>query len=817
MAEILRSREEDQVIQDLMKEVCNPENPMMFFPVRHHSPACSYHLQKILESYAPDCILIEGPENANELIPVITDEETKAPFAIYYFYRDKKGYVNEEKGDYKCYYPFLDYSPELVGMRYGKQHQVDTAFIDLPYSEILIASEQGSRLLKQDEKNNYNDDYLLSGNAYIENLCDRAGVRNFDEFWEKYFEINGVYQTTENFIKQMLTYCYLSRSHTKKEDLEREGCLSREAYMAEHILEKRKTYQKIMVITGGFHTFGLWKLLKEDKKQRRYKTHKMDDSMQGAYLMAYSMEAADALNGYASGMPYPGFYQKTWTSLIDEIERPYEETVLSMIIAAGKAVRKKEGGISAFDEICAYEMAQGLAALRNKKEAGAFDLYDSILSSFIKGEVCISTETPLILLREIMTGKEIGALSHLADLPPIIKDFQKLCAEFKLKIASTVEQETVLQLFSSDRHKKLSEFFHQTAFLHTDFARKIKGPNLKRKKDKNLIRETWKYKWSTGIFASLTDVSVYGGTIREACQNLVSEKMKKLTNSEEAAMLFAEAFEMNLSEQRQGLAEQTMQILMGDSDFFSLAGALSYFTMLSELSELYHVDLNMEQMITMNIRKLFVLIPSMGNVKDEDSDRCMDALKNIYKIMQEKQYAEDKELYFDSLKSLLSKGDGNPCILGCVMGLLYGGGQLLETVVEQTGKGFLNGTKSMEGAKFFRGLFSSARDIIFGGNALISIIDSMIRHAEDEKFMQLLPDLRLAFAYFTPTEIDKIAAKAAALYGKTKKELMDLKEVLPADYSYGKQLDAFAQRQMGMETLIEKGETEQSGTEYNRT
>ena len=70
--------------------------------------------------------------------------------------------------------------------------------------------------------------------------------------------------------------------------------------------------------------------------------------------------------------------------------------------------------------------------------------------------------------------------------------------------------------------------------------------------------------------------------------------------------------------------------------------------------------------------------------------------------------------------------------------------------------------------------------------------------------MQLLPDLRLAFAYFTPAEIDKIAAKAASLYGKTKKELMDLKEVLPADYSYGKFLDAFALKQMGMETLAEK-------------
>ena len=36
------------------------------------------------------------------------------------------------------------------GMRYGRIHKIPTMFIDLPYSEILIASKQGSRLLKQD-------------------------------------------------------------------------------------------------------------------------------------------------------------------------------------------------------------------------------------------------------------------------------------------------------------------------------------------------------------------------------------------------------------------------------------------------------------------------------------------------------------------------------------------------------------------------------------------------------------------------------------------------------------------------------------------
>ena len=97
---------------------------IMLLPVRHHSPACSLHVKKVMEEYAPAVVLIEGPENANELIPVMTDPDTEAPFAIYYSYHDKTGQLSEEKEHYKCYYPFLDYSPELVALRTDRKSVV---------------------------------------------------------------------------------------------------------------------------------------------------------------------------------------------------------------------------------------------------------------------------------------------------------------------------------------------------------------------------------------------------------------------------------------------------------------------------------------------------------------------------------------------------------------------------------------------------------------------------------------------------------------------------------------------------------------------
>ena len=99
MEELLRGQTAAEVIPFDYSEPC------LYFPIRHHSPACSWHLKKAIEEYRPDCILIEGPENADPLISILASEESKTPLALYYSFQDNEGRLGKEKGAYKCYYP----------------------------------------------------------------------------------------------------------------------------------------------------------------------------------------------------------------------------------------------------------------------------------------------------------------------------------------------------------------------------------------------------------------------------------------------------------------------------------------------------------------------------------------------------------------------------------------------------------------------------------------------------------------------------------------------------------------------------------------
>lgn len=772
-----------------------------FLPIRHHSPACAWHVKQIIEKQRPSLILIEGPCNADSLIPVMTDEETRAPFAVYYSYRDRTGQLSERKGHYRCYYPFLDYSPELAALREGRRLGIETAFIDLPYGEILAATQEGKGLLQQREKPNYNDDYLLSRSTYLQRLSQKAGLRSFDEFWEKYFEVKGIREDSETWFSHLNEYCTLARADAPEEELIGEGCLAREAFMAAQILARAEKQQRkkgdgkdgdgcggIVVVTGGFHTPALQMLVKEGKT-RETGTAKIPGQDQEVYLMPYTMEAADALNGYASGMPYPGFYQKIWQGLTAG-GQPYHDAVLDLIVSTGRAARKKSELLSTFDDICAMQMAEGLASLRRKPEPGAYELKDAVLSAFIKGECTLATDRPLRILQEQMRGQGMGKLGSGAALPPVVLDFEEQCRLLGIKFRSILETEVTLSLFSSEKHRRMSMFFHRTLFLHTSFARRVKGPNLQQKKDRNLIREIWKYKWSAQVSAALIDVSVYGGNIEEVSVTLVRQQLSRETDAQAGALLLTQVFEMGLESQMTPVYDRVCEVLQADTDFKSLTRALEYFMDMQRLQSLYKTALRLDVLTQICCRKLIMLLPSMTRIKEEDSAACMNTCKLLYQITG-RECQELQEAYFEALSAMLLDRELHPGLDGCIHGILYGCGRQDAGEVERVCRGYLTGTyeQLLKTAHFFRGLFFTARDLVFIGDAFLRMLDSFLGSVDGESFMELLPELRMAFGYFTPGEIDRIAAQAAKLHGKSGRALQEGREVLPAWYAYGKALD----------------------------
>ncbi|MFC7442542.1 DUF5682 family protein [Laceyella putida] len=109
-----------------------------FLPIRHHSPSCAYHVQRAINQIRPSHILIEGPSDANPLIPHLLEEDLQLPVAIY-------SYKTSPQPE-RLYYPICDYSPEFVAIFTGSLLGAHCSFIDIPSAWMMETRKLGERV-----------------------------------------------------------------------------------------------------------------------------------------------------------------------------------------------------------------------------------------------------------------------------------------------------------------------------------------------------------------------------------------------------------------------------------------------------------------------------------------------------------------------------------------------------------------------------------------------------------------------------------------------------------------------------------------------
>src|SRR6266404_1357254 len=115
------------------------------FGVRHLSPAAAWHLRHLLDRVRPRLVLIEGSDDADELIPHIVSPKSKLPIAIL-------AYTADAPVRTFCY-PLATYSPEYQALVWCQEHKAKARFMDLPSSVFLglYDRDDGTAVLDPEE------------------------------------------------------------------------------------------------------------------------------------------------------------------------------------------------------------------------------------------------------------------------------------------------------------------------------------------------------------------------------------------------------------------------------------------------------------------------------------------------------------------------------------------------------------------------------------------------------------------------------------------------------------------------------------------
>ncbi len=723
---------------------------VIYFPVRHHSPACAWHVDRLIRERRPEAVLIEGPRDASFLIPLLTHPKTRLPVAVF------TTFVQRIEGDigpirHSAYYPLCDYSPELAAIRAAAAVGARARFVDLTFPEMVLAGREhgGSKPLSLLE------DHYLAHSRLLRETCERTGARDPDDLWDHLYEVDYEQRDTATFMRDVLAYCALARRDYTPEMLAAEGCDTREAAMAAAVEEEKG---RVVVVTGGFHTLAL--PTTSPALPRPVKVAPADALVA---LMRYGFEQLDRLNGYASGMPAPEFYQRRWEG----------KDAASLVVELARACRKRWSGASSAEAIAALEQSRRLAQLRGHAKPSREDVMDGVRSVFIKGAADVEGVAILAQARKLLAGDRIGDVPPEAGVPPIVEDFRRTATRLKIDVERIEAREVKLDLYRKAKDRDTSRFFHRLKFLGVPFAEYVTGPDYVTGERLERIHEVWKYRWTPAAESSLIERSLYGSTLEEAATALVLERFEEAERkgqgrrADVAARLVLEACRMGLHRQAHDLIARTGRLVAEDASFVSLVEAAELLLVLHVSREPLeaHDLVGPVELAGAAYDRACYLLPGLAGTAEADEKPVLDALNALAQVARTLgDTPSRRELRWARLRDLLAVPSGAAAIRGAVLGMLFGDGQAepSELVVQLRGHLLSPSDRGRAGAAFVRGLLRSARNALWEVPELLDPFQEVLRDWDEDHFIQVLPELRLAFSDLTPRECDVVADTIAA-------------------------------------------------------
>jgi hypothetical protein len=768
----------EEIVEGLLQQ-----DRVIYFPIKHFSPVSGLQVKRLIEAVRPVGVLVEGPEDATELIPWIVHEDTWAPLTIFSTYVDAKNVYGlngilssgeEVAARLRGWWPLTEWAPEYVGLKAGQAVGAQLRFIDVPLNGHIphhhVPLRQSARLAQ---------DHALSRGAYARALQKSQRRRSFEELWEAQFEVDLWGASVEEYRRRVMTFAWCARQlEASEEALEADGTLMREGHMRHHIEAFLKEVPEgpVVVIVGAFHAVALPETRKQKAKVKKDKN--LETSLTSHSFRALANLYGDAL--------LPVWHQRVWEALLAGSEAPHDAAALQLLIEVMRRARDAGEGVSTADSVGAYTVARNLGALRGNREVTLQDLYDAVRMGYVKGDVRVRGGEVLSAMREVLTGVKLGRVTSQAGQAPLVRDFYDQCRGHRLDLTG-VKKIVRCDIHKQDKHQLKSAFLHQCNYLEVPVFEAIeegysswrgagepghyKGPDLATGENMHLITETWGLRWRGEVDERLLEVSDRGASVAQAAESLLRERLLAAKgDAADSTRLLLQSAQMMLVDVFDEVLSAVEDAIVLDASFEHLARALHDFVVLHSYRDAVSMQGHervLDTIVTL-FNKVCLILPSIANASGDDVTELMGHLQTLVRVTLTFQAVLlDRQLLIEKMQELVQAPDGAPTIRGAGYGFLFSFGATREKVVARELSAYLLGgpEQVLLAGRFLDGLFLSSKNIFMGSPRLLRAINEVLRDLDWETFKMILPDLRRAFTQFIPAEIDDISVRVSEEIG----------------------------------------------------
>ncbi|MFF4774339.1 DUF5682 family protein [Microtetraspora fusca] len=484
--------------------------------VRHHGPGSARAVRSALERLKPDVVLIEGPPEADALVPLAADPGMEPPVALL-------AYVPGDRAK-AAFWPFAVFSPEWQAIRYAVEAGVEVRFCDLPAAHSLAAGEGGApeeeRAVRVDpigalaEAAGYDDPERWWEDA-VEHRLDHpidhpadhpmgnggerpSGPRTGHPGGRRGETGTGGAAGPETVFEAIAEAMAAVREGYTPDPHE----ARREAYMRRSLRQAVKDgFREIAVVCGAWHVPALAAPSRASDDDRLLRG--MPKARVETTWVPWTHGRLAAWSGYGAGVTSPGWYHHLFTAP----DRPVER----WLARAAEVLREEDLPVSSAHVIEAVRLAQSLATLRDRPLAGLNEV-----SEAVRAVLCEGDELPAELVRRRMVlGERLGRVPDSTPMVPLQRHLREEQRRVRLK------PEALGRDHDLDLRKALD--LDRSRLLHRLRLIGVPWGEPRDSRGKGTFKESWTLEWRPEFDVALIEAAVWGITVEAAATARVRE------------------------------------------------------------------------------------------------------------------------------------------------------------------------------------------------------------------------------------------------------------------------------------------------------